>query len=59
MYAIRSYYEKQSVVNQERGDLVYANYMAVDEIVSTIKAAREKMDWANIKQIVKESYNFV
>lgn len=48
-------YEKQSVLNHKRGDLVYANYSLVDEIVSTIKDAREKMDWNGIKNVIKEN----
>ncbi|MBA2846918.1 putative ribosome quality control (RQC) complex YloA/Tae2 family protein [Methanococcus maripaludis] len=48
-------YEKQSVSNHKRGDLIYANYSLVDEIVSTIKDAREKMDWNGIKNVIKEN----
>ena len=48
-------YEKQSISNHKRGDLIYANYSLVDEIVSTIKDAREKMDWNGIKNVIKEN----
>ncbi|MBA2862057.1 ribosome rescue protein RqcH [Methanococcus maripaludis] len=48
-------YEKQSILNHKRGDLIYANYSLVDEIVSTIKLAREKMDWNGIKNVIKEN----
>jgi len=48
-------YEKQSLSNHKRGDLIYANYSLVDEIVGTIKDAREKMDWNGIKKIIKEN----
>ncbi|WP_459200902.1 ribosome rescue protein RqcH [Methanococcus sp. CF] len=48
-------YEKQSSSNHKRGDLIYANYALVDEIVSTIKDAREKMDWNSIKNVIKEN----
>ncbi|MBA2858001.1 putative ribosome quality control (RQC) complex YloA/Tae2 family protein [Methanococcus maripaludis] len=48
-------YEKQSLSNHKRGDLIYANYSLVDEIVSTIKDAREKMDWNGIKNVIKEN----
>uniref|UniRef100_A9AAS1 Archaeal Rqc2 homolog aRqcH n=1 Tax=Methanococcus maripaludis (strain C6 / ATCC BAA-1332) TaxID=444158 RepID=A9AAS1_METM6 len=48
-------YEKQSRSNHKRGDLIYANYSFVDEIVSTIKLAREKMGWEGIKNVIKEN----
>ncbi|MDK2928808.1 MAG: hypothetical protein PWP73_399, partial [Methanococcus sp.] len=48
-------YEKQSISNHKRGDLIYANYSLVDEIVNTIKDAREKMDWNSIKNVIKEN----
>ncbi|ABR54260.1 protein of unknown function DUF814 [Methanococcus vannielii SB] len=48
-------YEKQSVLNQEKGDLIYANYMDVDEILSTIRSAREKMDWNAIKEVINKN----
>ena len=46
-------YEKQAEENQIKGDLIYANYTLVDEIITTLKSAREKMDWKAIKKIVK------
>ena len=48
-------YEKQAKENQIKGDLVYANYNLVDEILDTLKSAREKMDWKGIKKIIKEN----
>ncbi len=48
-------YEKQAEENQIKGDLVYANYNLVDEIINTLKSAREKMDWKAIKKIIKEN----
>ncbi len=48
-------YEKQAEENQIKGDLVYANYNLVDEILNTLKSAREKMDWKAIKKIIKEN----
>lgn len=48
-------YEKQAEENQIKGDLVYANYNLVDEILNTLKSAREKMDWKSIKKIIKEN----
>ena len=48
-------YEKQAEENQIKGDLIYANYTLVDEIITTLKSAREKMDWKAIKKIVKEN----
>lgn len=50
-------YEKQSEENQIKGDLVYANYILVDEILNTLKSAKEKMDWKTIKKIIKENKN--
>ncbi|EHP87758.1 ribosome rescue protein RqcH [Methanotorris formicicus] len=47
-------YEKDMQENQEKGDLIYANYMLVDEILNTLRNAREKMDWYKIKKIIKE-----
>ncbi|MDK2986866.1 ribosome rescue protein RqcH [Methanothermococcus thermolithotrophicus] len=48
-------YEKQVEESQIKGDLIYANYSLVDEILNTLKSAREKMDWEDIKKIIKEN----
>ncbi len=50
-------YEKQAKENKLKGDLIYANYSTVDEIINTLKSAREKMDWKSIKKIIKENKN--
>jgi predicted ribosome quality control (RQC) complex YloA/Tae2 family protein len=50
-------YEKQMQENQEKGDLIYANYTLVDEILNTLRNAREKMDWYRIKKIIDEHKN--
>ncbi|ACX73221.1 Fibronectin-binding A domain protein [Methanocaldococcus vulcanius M7] len=48
-------YKKDAEKNQIKGDLIYANYQIVENLLSAIKQAREKMDWARIKKIVKEN----
>ncbi|HIP16620.1 MAG TPA: fibronectin-binding domain-containing protein [Methanothermococcus okinawensis] len=48
-------YEKTAQENQIKGDLIYANYNVVDEILNALRQARERMDWAEIKKIIKEN----
>ena len=48
-------YEKQDIENKLKGDLIYANYAMVDEILNTIMSAREKLEWKEIKKIVKQN----
>ncbi|WP_456374101.1 ribosome rescue protein RqcH [Methanocaldococcus sp.] len=48
-------YKEESEKNQIKGDLIYANYQIVEELLNTIKMAREKMDWTKIKKIIKEN----
>ncbi|CAB3289724.1 NFACT-R_1 domain-containing protein [Methanocaldococcus lauensis] len=48
-------YKEESEKNQIKGDLIYANYQIVEELLNTIRKAREKMDWARIKKIIKEN----
>ncbi|MCS3921698.1 putative ribosome quality control (RQC) complex YloA/Tae2 family protein [Methanococcus voltae PS] len=48
-------YEKQSAKNHEKGDLIYANFTEIDEIINTIRSAREKMEWKQIKKIISEN----
>ncbi|WP_456473157.1 ribosome rescue protein RqcH [Methanocaldococcus sp.] len=48
-------YKEESEKNQIKGDLIYANYQIVEELLNTIKMAREKMDWIKIKKIIKEN----
>ncbi|MCS3900457.1 ribosome rescue protein RqcH [Methanococcus voltae] len=48
-------YEKQSAKNHQKGDLIYANFTEIDEIINTIRSAREKMEWKQIKKIVSEN----
>jgi len=48
-------YEKQAEENQIKGDLIYANYATVDEIINTLRLARERMEWREIKRVVKEN----
>ncbi|AXI25249.1 hypothetical protein CFE53_03460 [Methanofervidicoccus sp. A16] len=48
-------YEKIAQENQIKGDLIYANYNIVDEILKVLRQARERMDWEEIKRIIKEN----
>ncbi|ACV25096.1 ribosome rescue protein RqcH [Methanocaldococcus fervens] len=48
-------YKEDAEKNQIKGDLIYANYQIVEELLSAIRQAREKMDWARIKKIVREN----
>ncbi|MBW9223689.1 NFACT family protein [Methanothermococcus sp. SCGC AD-155-E23] len=48
-------YEKKALENQIKGDLIYANYNIVEEILKALREARERMDWADIKRVIKEN----
>ncbi len=48
-------YKEDAEKNQIKGDLIYANYQIVEELLNAIRQAREKMDWARIKKIIKEN----
>ncbi|HIQ32660.1 MAG TPA: fibronectin-binding domain-containing protein [Methanothermococcus okinawensis] len=48
-------YEEKALENQIKGDLIYANYNIVEEILKALREARERMDWADIKRVIKEN----
>ena len=48
-------YEKSAEENQIKGDLIYANYSLIDEVINTLRNAREKLDWYQIKKIIKKN----
>ncbi|XRO76988.1 ribosome rescue protein RqcH [Methanocaldococcus sp. 10A] len=48
-------YKEDAEKNQIKGDLIYANYQIVEELLNAIRQAREKMDWAKIKKIIREN----
>ncbi|ADC69337.1 Fibronectin-binding A domain protein [Methanocaldococcus sp. FS406-22] len=48
-------YKEDAEKNQIKGDLIYANYQIVEELLNAIRQAREKMDWARIKKIIREN----
>lgn len=45
--------QKEAEESQRKGELLYENYPIVTEILATIKKAREKYTWAEIKEKLK------
>ncbi|MBN2421767.1 NFACT family protein [Candidatus Woesearchaeota archaeon] len=45
--------EENVLENQEKGELIYNNYQLIDEILATLKKAREKYSWKEIKAKLK------
>jgi predicted ribosome quality control (RQC) complex YloA/Tae2 family protein len=41
-------------VNKRKGELIYENYALVDEIIRTVKKAKEKYSWQEIQSRLKE-----
>ncbi|WP_423793107.1 ribosome rescue protein RqcH [Methanocaldococcus indicus] len=50
-------YKKESEKNRIKGDLIYANYQLIEELLNAINLAREKKSWEEIKKIIKENKN--
>lgn len=48
-------FKKTIEVSTRRGDLLYANYSLVEEVLATIRRAREKYSWDEIKNIIADA----
>lgn len=48
-------FKKTIEVSTRRGDLLYANYSLVEEVLATIRRAREKYSWDEIKNIIDDA----
>jgi len=45
--------QKEAEESQRKGELLYENYPVVTEVLATVKKAREKYTWAEIKEKLK------
>ncbi|ENN96308.1 fibronectin-binding A domain-containing protein [Methanocaldococcus villosus KIN24-T80] len=50
-------YKEESEENSLKGDLIYANYQLVEELLNAIRFARERKSWEEIKKIIRENKN--
>jgi len=48
-------FKKTIEISTRRGDLLYANYSLVDDVLATIRKAREKYSWDEIKNIIADA----
>ncbi|WP_456472646.1 ribosome rescue protein RqcH [Methanocaldococcus sp.] len=48
-------YKESSEKNQIKGDLIYANYQLVEELLNAIRIAKDKKGWDKVKRIIKEN----
>ncbi len=49
-------FEKEEKENARKGEVIYAEYAKVDEVIKVIKAARDKdYSWDDIRKILKEA----
>ncbi len=48
-------FKKTIEVSTRRGDLLYANYSLVEDVLATIRKAREKYSWDEIKNIIADA----
>lgn len=48
-------FKKTIEVSTRKGDLLYANYSLVEEVLATIRRAREKYSWDEIKNIIADA----
>lgn len=48
-------FKKTIEVSTRRGDLLYANYSLVEDVLATIRRAREKYSWDEIKNIIADA----
>lgn len=51
-------YEQEYFINQKKGEIIYEKYQEIDNILKTIKEARKKYSWKEIKQKLNENPKF-
>ncbi|MGV8087224.1 MAG: NFACT family protein [Candidatus Woesearchaeota archaeon] len=50
--------EQEYLTNQKKGEIIYEKYQEIDDILKTIKEARKKYSWKEIKQKLNDNPKF-